>query len=58
MNDSFADKLVIRELVENWVIYRDAGDWERFAGVWHADGWVIATWFQSPQEGSNLKNIE
>jgi len=48
LNDLFADKIAIREVVENWVIYRDAGDWERFASVWHADGWMTATWFQGP----------
>jgi hypothetical protein len=48
MSDLFADRLAIREVVENWVIYRDAGDWERFATVWHADGWMTATWFQGP----------
>ena len=48
MNDLSADKLAIREIVENWVLYRDAGDWERFATVWHADGWMTATWFQGP----------
>ena len=46
MNELSADKLAIREVVENWVLYRDAGDWERFATVWHADGWMTATWFQ------------
>lgn len=46
MSDLFADRLAIREVVENWVIYRDAGDWERFATVWHEDGWMTATWFQ------------
>jgi hypothetical protein len=46
MNDLTADKLAIREVVENWVLYRDAGDWERFATVWHEDGWMNATWFQ------------
>lgn len=46
MNDQTADKLAIRDTVENWVIYRDAGDWERFASVWHPDGWMTATWFQ------------
>ena len=25
------DRALIRELVENWVVWRDAGDWERFA---------------------------
>lgn len=38
----------IRELVENWAVWRDAGDWERFAGVWHDDGFMMATWFQGP----------
>ena len=41
------DRLEIRELLENWVIWRDAGDWERFATVWHANGRMIATWFQA-----------
>ncbi len=41
------DKQAIRELLENWVIWRDAGDWERFATVWHSDGRMIATWFRA-----------
>jgi SnoaL-like domain len=48
MNDEYLDKLAIRELIENWVIWRDAGDWERFATVWHDDGVMMATWFQGP----------
>jgi len=43
-----ADKRAIREVVENWVLWRDAGDWDRFASVWHPDGWMNATWFQGP----------
>jgi hypothetical protein len=42
------DRDAIREVVENWVMWRDAGDWERFATVWHEDGWMTATWFQGP----------
>jgi SnoaL-like protein len=43
------DRAAIRELVENWVIWRDSGDWDRFATVWHpVDGWMTATWFQGP----------
>ena len=42
------DRLAIRELVDNWVVWRDAGDWERFATVWHDDGFMMATWFQGP----------
>jgi hypothetical protein len=40
------DELAIRRLVENWVVWRDAGDWERFRTVWHDDGRMMATWFQ------------
>ena len=47
-HDLSADKLAIREVVENWVLWRDAGDWERFGTVWHSDGWMTATWFQGP----------
>jgi hypothetical protein len=42
------DKLAIVETVNNWALWRDAGDWERFRGVWHEDGWMTATWFQGP----------
>ncbi|MGW1562643.1 nuclear transport factor 2 family protein [Streptomyces sp. NPDC002144] len=43
-----ADQAKIRQLVENWALWRDAGDWERFATVWHMDGWMSATWLQAP----------
>ena len=47
-NDLTADKLAIREVIDNWIVYRDSGDWERFATVWHSDGWMTATWFNGP----------
>lgn len=40
------DRREIRDLLENWVVWRDAGDWERFRTVWHDDGRMMATWFQ------------
>jgi len=46
MDTAAAERLAIRELIENWVLWRDAGDWDRFATVWHDDGWMTATWFQ------------
>ena len=46
MGGDALERLAIRELVENWVVWRDAGDWERFRTVWHADGRMMATWFQ------------
>ena len=48
MDTATAERLAIRELIENWVLWRDAGDWDRFATVWHDDGWMTATWFQGP----------
>src|SRR5437773_4732151 len=50
MDQLIAEKLAIRETVENWVLWRDAGDWERFKTVWHPEGWMNATWFQGPAE--------
>jgi hypothetical protein len=46
MTDIAADKVTIRELVENWAVWRDARLWDRFRTVWHADGRMMATWFQ------------
>ncbi len=40
------DTRVIRELVENWALWRDALMWKRFRTVWHDDGRMMATWFQ------------
>lgn len=40
------DVLTIRQLVENWAMWRDSGDWERFRSVWHDDGHMMATWTQ------------
>ena len=48
MDQQLLDRLAIRDLVENWAVWRDAGDWERFATVWHDEGWMSATWFQGP----------
>jgi hypothetical protein len=40
------DRRLIAELLQNWVVWRDAGDWERFRAVWHPDGRMMATWTQ------------
>lgn len=48
MNADQVERLTIAELLQNWVVWRDAGDWERFRTVWHDDGWMMATWFQGP----------
>ena len=48
MEQQTLDRLEIRDLIENWAIWRDAGDWDRFRTVWHDDGVMMATWFQGP----------
>ncbi len=46
MDAETLDRLALRDLIENWAIWRDAGDWERFRTVWHPDGVMMATWTQ------------
>lgn len=46
MDKDLLDKLALRELIENWAIWRDAGFWEKFRTVWHDDGRMMATWTQ------------
>jgi len=50
MEQQLLDRLTIRQLVEDWVVYRDARLWDRFRAVWHADGRMMATWFQGSFE--------
>ena len=44
------DRQAIVETVNNWAVWRDAGDWERFRTCWHDGAWMTATWFQGPAE--------
>ena len=46
MSDQSEDRSAVAALVNNWAVWRDAGDWERFRSVWHDDGRMMATWFQ------------
>ena len=48
MADEREDRLSIIQAVQDWAVWRDAGDWERFATVWAEDVWMSATWFQGP----------
>lgn len=50
MDFILADKLAITDVVNNWAVWRDAGDWDRFKTVWASDGWMTATWFQGSAE--------
>jgi hypothetical protein len=41
------DRLAIRTIIENWVIWRDSGDWDRFATLWHEGARMCTTWFEA-----------
>jgi len=46
MTDEMVERLTIREMVENWVVWRDANQWDKFRSLWHDDGRMMATWTQ------------
>ena len=50
METAMIERMRIREVVENWVLWRDSGDWERFRTVWHPEARMMATWFQGSAE--------
>jgi hypothetical protein len=50
MGSDAPERQAIRDIVENWAVWRDAGDWERFRTVWHPDGRMMATWFQGTSD--------
>jgi hypothetical protein len=43
-------RLAVQKLVQDWAVWRDAGDWERFRSCWHPEGRMMATWCQAPAE--------
>jgi hypothetical protein len=46
MTNEMVERLVIGEMVENWVLWRDACQWEKFRSLWHDEGRMMATWTQ------------
>ena len=51
MTDVTAEKQLIRELAENWAIFRDSADWENFKTVWLPSATIETLWYQGPWEG-------
>jgi hypothetical protein len=45
-----ADRLTIAEVVQDWAIGRDTGDWQRLRAAFHPDGTMTATWFSGPAD--------
>ena len=52
--EGLAERQRIRELLENWVVWRDAGLWDRLVTLWHPDGRMVATW----TEGTGAAFVE
>ncbi len=50
MNQEFIDKMLIREQIERWTIYRDSLDWPKFRTVWDKCGRMKATWTEGSFE--------
>ncbi|HTX13976.1 MAG TPA: nuclear transport factor 2 family protein [Candidatus Baltobacteraceae bacterium] len=46
ITEEMIEKLTLREMIENWVVWRDALMWEKFRALWHDDGRMMATWTQ------------
>ena len=48
--DPAADRAAIREVVENWAVWRDSGDFARLLDCWHEGGRMATTWgrFDAP----------
>lgn len=38
------DQQCIRDIIEQWVIWRDSGQWDRLLKLWHDDGSMVSTW--------------
>jgi hypothetical protein len=41
-----ADRTAIRDLIEAWAIFRDAGEWERLASLWAPEGVMKSSVFE------------
>jgi hypothetical protein len=58
VTDDLLDRLAIRQIIEDWVVLRDARLWDDFRRLWHADGIMMATWFQGSAEDFIRMNDE
>ncbi len=55
LNENALEAFAIRTVVDNWVLWRDAGEWERFRTVWHDDGYRMATAYLQSNMGDKMK---
>jgi hypothetical protein len=50
MDEKFIDIMQIRDKIEQWAVYRDSFQWDKFRAIWHPEGVMTATWTQGPYE--------
>jgi SnoaL-like domain len=48
MDNLLLEKLAIRDVVDNWAMWRDAGEWDKLGTTFHPDAVFKATWFHGP----------
>jgi len=58
VTDNWKDIAQIRDLIERWVVYRDAFLWDKFRTIWHPEGRMKATWSDSTFEAFIAKTEE
>ena len=58
MDEILKTKTIIRDLIEQWAMYRDYYQWDKFRTVWHEGGRMKATWFDGPFEEFIATNEE
>jgi SnoaL-like protein len=51
---SLLDRAAIREAIESWGLYRDAGRWDQLRALYSADGTMQTSWF----DGSAAEFVE
>ena len=47
IDPTLLDRLAVRQVIEDWVLWRDSGDWDRFAALWRPDGFIMTTWCEA-----------
>jgi len=44
------DKLAIAEVIQNWALWRDGGNYQALRSTFHPDATMTSTWFSGPAE--------
>lgn len=47
VDDNLQARIEVRELIDAWILFRDGGEYDRLAELWHPDGFIITTWCEA-----------